>query len=210
MADKLEIYNEALLKLGEREIASLSENREPRRVLDRLWTKGVTLCLEQGMWDFAMRTMQIDASDSVTPDFGYTNAFPKPTDWIRTARISADERFSMTLEDYADEVGYWWADVDPIYVSVVSSDPSYGFDLGLWPETFAEYVACHLARQACKRISNSKTDFDDLVTEERKARADALAKDAVNDPVRFMQTGTWVRSRSFGRASWVNQRYLRG
>ena len=32
--DQLSLYNNALTVLGERKIASLTENREPRRVLD--------------------------------------------------------------------------------------------------------------------------------------------------------------------------------
>jgi hypothetical protein len=36
---QLFIYNEALGHLGERRLANLSENREPRRVLDSYWPR---------------------------------------------------------------------------------------------------------------------------------------------------------------------------
>jgi hypothetical protein len=39
-ASKLKLYNDALGILGERRLASLTENREPRRVLDEVWDAG--------------------------------------------------------------------------------------------------------------------------------------------------------------------------
>ena len=48
----LALYNIALFAIGERAIASLTESREPRRLLDEVWSRGVgatTACLEQGL-----------------------------------------------------------------------------------------------------------------------------------------------------------------
>src|ERR1700724_1414124 len=71
MTTQLFIYNEALGHLGERQLASLSEPREPRRVLDSYWSDVVGFCLSQGLWKFAKRTILIDNSSSLTPQFGY-------------------------------------------------------------------------------------------------------------------------------------------
>lgn len=81
MTTQLDIYNGALLHCGERFLASLTEQREPRRLLDRVWSSnGVKTCLEQGQWNFAMRTIQIDYDPSIAPSFGYARAFQKPND----------------------------------------------------------------------------------------------------------------------------------
>ena len=42
MITRLQLYNSALLLLGERNLASLSENREPRRLLDHVWDTGAS------------------------------------------------------------------------------------------------------------------------------------------------------------------------
>src|SRR5258708_823139 len=122
MTDKLSLYNGALTEfLGERKLANLTENREPRRVLDEIWDGGaLRYCLEQGLWNFAMRTIQLTYSPSVEPDFGFRYAFDKPTDWVRTAALCVDEFFRCPLLQYNDEAGFWFADIDTIYVRYIS------------------------------------------------------------------------------------------
>ena len=80
MTTQLDLYNGALLQVGERFLASLTEQREPRRLLDQVWAaNGVKTCLEEGQWPFAMRTVQVDYDPSITPTFGYARVFQKPT-----------------------------------------------------------------------------------------------------------------------------------
>ena len=60
MTDKLSIYNGALSILGERRLASLTENREPRYKLDDVWDNNfVRRLLQMGQWQFAQRTVQL-------------------------------------------------------------------------------------------------------------------------------------------------------
>ena len=196
---KLSLYNDALFLVGEREIASLTESREPRRVLDRAWDAGaVDACLEQGLWKFALRAVEIDYSTSVTPDFGYARAFDKPTDYVRTAAVCADEFFNVPLLQYADEADYWFSDLDTMYVKYVSDDDDYGYDYGKWPQTFSKYVSAYLANEIAPRLTQDKEKrvmIDSLMTRRLK---DAKSKDAMNDPTKFPPPGSWVRSRRHG------------
>lgn len=207
MADKLEIYNLALGHLGERKLASLSENREPRRVLDDFYDNAVAYCLERGFWNWAMRTVLLDSDPSYDPPFGYTLAFTKPMDWVRTYVISDSDRLDPPLLRYIDEGGLWYADCDPVYVRYVSNDSAWGMDLGQWPESFADYLAARLAVRTCKRISGANPS-DDLKTEERRTLAVARSRDAMDEPPGFPPTGTWVTSRgsnSYARSRWNRQ-----
>lgn len=197
MTSKLALYNDALLVLGGRKIASLSEAREPRRALDDAYDGSMSYCLEQGFWNFAMRAVQIDSSASVTPTFGYQYAFAKPSDFIRMYRQSTVATLDVPLLDVVDEPNYWFANCDPLYVKYVSNSTAYGMDLSLWPETFADYVSLRLALKTCKRITGAFPN-EDLIRAEKKARMDARAKDAMNEPPGFAPTGTWVRSRTRG------------
>ena len=68
MPSQLSIYNGALSILGERKLASLTENREPRYKLDDVWGNDlIRRVLQMGQWNFAKRTIELDASPSVTP-----------------------------------------------------------------------------------------------------------------------------------------------
>ena len=205
MASKLEIYNMALGHLGERKISSLSEAREPRRVLDDFYDAVVAGCLEEGFWNWAMRTVEHASSDSYEPSFGLTYAFEKPTDWVRTYLISTSERMDPPLLEYVDEGGLWYADNDPLYIKYVSNGTSYGLDLSLWSQRFADYVAANLAVKACKRVTGSLDE--NLFKIEDKARRKAKSKDAMDEPPGFAPTGTWVRSRgaSADRRRWNGQ-----
>lgn len=203
MASKLSVYNAALLILGERKLNSLSENKASRRRLDSVWDGdfGVPYCLQQGLWNFAMNTVEITYSPSVTPAFGYPYAFDKPTDWVRTALCSDDEQFCNLQFDYKDEGAYWYANPDTIYVRYVSKDTGFGLDLSLWPPNFAAYVAHHFAAEICLATTNSdtkKVELDKLV--KRKLNG-ARSHDAMDETPQRLPAGSWSRARRGGTAN---------
>lgn len=201
MTTRLALYNAALLILGERKLASLSEAREPRRALDDAYDDGVAYCLEAGFWNFAMRAVQIGHDLIVTPSFGYSYAFIRPTDIVRTFQFGSTATFDPPLMDIVDEQNYWYANVDPIYVKYVSNDVTYGMDLAQWSESFSDYVANRLAVKTCRRITGKSPD-EEMMREEKKAQAIARSKDAMDEPTRFPPRGTWVRSRT---GNWTDR-----
>lgn len=201
MTSKLSLYNGALRLLGERSLLNLSEARESRRVLDDIWDGGaIDYCLEEGFWNFAMRTIKLEYSPSVEPPFGYRYAFDKPTDWIRTNALCSDEFFNSPLTQYVDEAGFWFCDLDTIYVRYVSDDNAYGYDLSIWPQTFVRFVESYLAEQICERLTQNSTKLDGLMKLTRKRVIDARSKDAMNEPAKFMPRGTWTKARMGGRS----------
>jgi hypothetical protein len=199
-ATKLGLYNGALRILNERRLASLSEAREARRLLDDAYGDGSTngavrYCLEMGQWTFATRTVQIDYSPSVEPSFGYTYAFDQPSDLVRTTGIFEDQDCSQPLLQYADERRYWYAYLPTLYVKYVSNHATYGADLSLWPENFVKAVEAYLAME----IAGSLTGADSKVAlAERaweKAKKEARSFDAMNKPTAFMPMGSWNAAR---------------
>lgn len=197
---QLALYNGALTKfLGERKLASLTENREPRRVLDDIWDQGARKhCLEEGNWKFAQRVTKIEYTPSVTPTFGYRYAFEKPTDCVKVSMLCADELFKVPLTEYSEEAGFWFAEVGTIYVSYVSDDAAYGYDLSRWPETFVRYVECYFALAAVHRIQQSASSEEKLEKKLKALKTDALSKDALQGPTKFLPVGSWVNSRDAG------------
>lgn len=200
--DQLALYNIALLALGERRIASLTEDREPRHNLDAIWDRGdgaIKYFLEQGYWNVAIRAVQIDSSPSVTTSFGYVFGFDVPTDFVRLVQMSGGPRFSDPLIQYEREAALWFTDIDPIFVRYVSDDAAYGNDLSLWPETLTLWAGYWLATQLAPSLTN---DIDMQKLEKRTNRylIDARSKDAAQEPPRFPPLSSWARAR-FGRFS---------
>lgn len=213
MTTQLELYNGALLLCGERELASLTEEREPRRLLDRVWTNnGVKTCLEMGQWNFAMRTVQLDYDSGVTPSFGYERAFVKPSDWVLSSALCADEYFHAPLLRYWDEAGYWYSDIDTIYLRYVSSDVLYGLNLGQWPDAFREYVEEFFASKIILKITGSAEKEADSQKRLKKKLLTAKSRAAMADPTRFLPSGNWsrARNRTGGRSDGGNRGSLIG
>ena len=195
--DQLALYNIATAAVGEREIGSLTEDREPRMMLDRIWSRGkgaVWYGLEQGYWNWAMRAVRIDAETSIDPEFGYTKAFALPEDFIRLNMISSDERFGYPLTDYELEVGHIWCEVDPLYVRYVSDHVDYGRDFGKWPETFNMWLGSWMGSQIAPRLTK-EIDLKVLRKEVNKLLVDARSKDAQMEPPRWPPLSSWAQAR---------------
>lgn len=201
MPDRLSIYNNALMVAGEETLLDLTENRPARYKLDQVWDSGFLRgCLEQGDWNFAMRSVRLEPSASVKPDFGFEYAYEKPTDWVRTSAFCSDPFFKSPIDGngYSDEAGFWFSSHPEIYVQYVSDDPNYGLDLARWPQSFTNWVEHDLAKRVFKRLTGASSDFETLKTDTRKALSDARFKDGRNQGAAYMPRGNWSKARGGG------------
>jgi hypothetical protein len=197
MASKIDIFNAALEEhLGHRPLSDTGEPVKAGRALNRSWNKTVRYCLTKGSWNFAMETIKAVADTGIEPNFGYTEVFAKPGDWLRTIGVSTDEDFSLPLTQYYDDANFWSAGSSPIYIRYVSSDTGLGFELNNWPEAFTRYVEHELAVRACYAITQSRSLKNDLIELTKKARREALSQDAMNEnQPKFAPPGSWSSAR---------------
>lgn len=198
--DKLGIYNAVLRKCRSKKILTLSENRRPRRLIDGVWAEDpIRFCLEQGQWQFATKTVKLEASTSVEPEFGLKYAFVKPDDYVRTVALSANEYFSEPFNQFADEAKYLYADIDELYVKFVSDATDYGKDYSLWSMSFQRLVVAHIAQEIVGDLTDSTTLEDKIEKEYDKRLQKAQGIDGVNRPTRFPPRGSWNNARNRGR-----------
>lgn len=206
MTTRLQLYNRALQICGEARLSALTDTRGPRYELDNVWDNGgVKHCLERGQWEFCTRAVQIDYDSAITPSFGYNRAFDKPTDYCCMVAVCSDEYFKEPLLHYLIESGYFYADLDTIYVRYVSNDNAYGGDLSLWPEVFTEYVAQHFAGKIITTLTHDKDRQMAILHPrdgtEHKALMLARTHDRQAKPTLFAPPSSWMRARRAGRAS---------
>lgn len=203
---KLAIYNAALRIIKQTALASLTENRAPRRALDAVWDgepTAIDYTLSQGLWNFAMRGMQLEQRSDLTTAFGYTYAFAKPSDSLRLNKVCVDETLRTPLTDYQEEMGVILANVPTVYVQYVSNDAAYGSNMTLWPPLFKKFLAAYLASE----VAGEVTGDDNL---EKKAlnlmaahRNDARSKDALEQAPSFLpERGTFRQARAGGRSTF--------
>lgn len=195
MADRLSIYKGALRLLGPSNLASLTEDRPERHRLDDAWEPAVNDLLNEGMWNFAMCAVELEQDEDIEPRFGFTYAFRKPDDWVRTVGISYTPTFNDELREYEDEGDYWYANVETLYLRYVSNDEAYGWNIGRWRQPFASALEARLAFDCGLPISGDRGNRNDLfqLYEKRLKRAKTL--DAVDERVRSKPVGALVRSR---------------
>jgi hypothetical protein len=206
---QLSIYQGACLALGQRRIASLSATDPIRYELDAVWnTNFVRGCLEDGLWNFALRTSQWDYDTGYTASFGYNYRFDKQTDHVRLAEISEDEFFHHPLLRYQDEGAYIFAEISPIFVRYVSDGASYGTDYSKWPDSFTRYVEHKLASRVVKILTDAKVDADDLMRDTARLLTSAKSKDAMKDPTKFPPESSWNAARRGSRSGrWSQHPY---
>lgn len=195
---QLDIFNGALRILGERKLASLSEAREPQRVLTDIWNEGKgapRAMLEKGQWNFAIRSAQMTYSPSITPPSGYQFAYNKGTDWVRTAAVCSDPYYNQPLTQYEDEAGFLFCDLSSIYVKWVSDDPSYGLNMTLWTQEFILYFEYYMAWRSCLRITQNKEKEMMIAKDMDKQGMKARSLEAMDEPAKFMPPGSWSSAR---------------
>lgn len=201
MTTTLRLYNAALRARGvSNTLVALTDDRPERYALDEAYTDVLARALEEGLWNFAQRSVEVPYEPSVEVDFGFQYAFEKPDDWVRKIAISGEETFTFPLEDYLDEGDYWYANVQSLFVTYVSNGATYGGDLARWPQTFADAVALMLALDIGPGFGAlSEGDLRQLEKRTQDAIRNARSKDAMNQPIRRRPPGSLVRAR---RSSW--------
>lgn len=203
MPTKLEVYNGALIThLDTRPLRTLSDARTERRALDAVWDKVLEYMLEQGMWNFAARSIQWEPSSTVVPEFGQQYAYEKPEDYVRLIRISDNETLKPTLTGYLEEGSYFISDSSVIYAQYVSNDLLWGKDTSKWTPAFVAAFEAELAWRGRGGVRPlGAGDVESLRRLKKTLLQDAQSKDVVNQAPTELPTGRLVRSRGGSRGN---------
>jgi hypothetical protein len=211
MATKLGLYNACLAKLKQRPIASLSSSDPARYGIDLVYDDVLAWMLEQGDWNFAQRNIGLEPSVDVATEYGFQNAFEVPDDFCRLISISSNPYMWPPM--IAGQFNYdggnqvWEADCNPLFVSYVSNDTSYGLNLGIWTATFADAVAYQLAERVAPALTNlPDADWQRLVQMSTRALRNAKTKDALNQGNQEPPPGKLTMSRRNYRARTLWER----
>jgi hypothetical protein len=197
MPDKLDIFSRVLVKLGQRPLLSLNDQRPEQRAVDRVYDSAVRYMIESALWKFASQSEQMFPAPGVWPRGGLNYAYQLPADYVRIIRISDNNRFRPTLVDFCIENGFIFCDCVPLYLQYVSNDIQHGFNLGIWPQSFADALVDELAvRTAPYLTSAGAPKLAELKIEAKRSFYISKARDAVNQPESWPPPGKLVRARS--------------
>lgn len=166
--DQLGLYNDALLILGQRALSSLTEDREPRHLLDGAYTRdAVRYCLELVQPNFASKTAILS-----TPTSGVTfdNVHPLPADYVTVIEPFSDNKLDQAISRYVIEGKTLLSDYDTVYLRYISD----GYLITDWAPSFFRVVGAYLARELCIRLSPDEQEVIQATFDKRVKEAQAL------------------------------------
>lgn len=196
MADKLVIYNDAILECGGELLATLTDDAKSRRLCDQVYPRLIGEMLETGSWKFAMRSISINADADLTVQFGYNNAFTLPDDWRRTYVVTN----SPTLDpvgsiDFMVDGRTLYANDSTLYCRFVSDDEAFGGDLGQWPFLFTRAFVLRLAQRISGGLTDSEGRRERINRDADRACLKAMAVDAFSEGPKRPPTGRFIAAR---------------
>lgn len=171
MASQLEIYNRALIELGERDLLTSLDDTESTVgvLLDTLYPSVRDQLLESYQWSFATKRVQLQ--QTTEPVYGYEYAYTLPSDRIRiiSASPSSDTDDPMRWEI---EAGRLLTDEEEVYIRYIWRVEETGRFTSLFTKALIYELAAALAlpitkkatiREAMSKLAMVATDHAQLM-----------------------------------------------
>jgi len=163
--DKLSLYNNSLLLIGQRSLSSLTEDREPRHLLDASYAlDAIEYCLEVAKPVFARKTLLIS---SVTPSANHDldSVQTLPSDYITVVGVYSDANLDQEVNRYIIEGNTLSCEYPTIYLRYISDDVVT--DFSNWSPSFSRVVAAYLAREISIKLAPNQTEDMNVLLAER-------------------------------------------
>lgn len=198
MADRTDIFNTALMLLGQPAMTGPNDTSSWVKKISGQYEHCARLVLSAYPWNFATKREQLAIADSYTGELGArAYVYRKPANFLRINRVNDsgdaedDRDFSR---DYDDEDGHIKADLSPCWLFYVSNE--YLAREGAWPDVVARAIAFEIA-WLCAPVATKREDTKERLGRDKK-RAFQVAKswDASQKPRRTNPMGNWAGSRA--------------
>lgn len=175
--DKISLYNNALLILGQRKLDSITEDRAPRHDLDTAYDLGaVDYCLEIVRPTFASLTDKLTVS-VVSTEHDLDNVFTLPTDFITVVGVYSDAKLDQEITRYIIEDRTLACEYATIYLRYTSNARA----LADWSPSFARVVAAFLARETAEKLAPGERDKASALFVDRVEAAIGLEREKEPD-----------------------------
>lgn len=197
MADKTQVANLALQKLGEDDQLTnvdTDDGTSPRAI-----RAAFDICrratLRKGKFNFSLVTVELtagnpDAIPAPPSAFPYENRFPLPAGCLRVVEVL--DAAGKLVTDYRVRGGAIVTNAEsPIYLEHVVDVP----EAGLWDDLFVEAFASRLAFQVADRVTGDRGRKADCWQQFLAAMKAAAGVDAKEDPPTETPDSEWIEAR---------------
>jgi hypothetical protein len=199
MASEVDIANLALTKLGAATIISLNDPDPKATVMNLLYPIVRDAELRRRKWKFSLRRASLPAL-AATP-IGYARQFQLPTDplCLRVIQVG-DYHVGLDMSDYRSIpteifsiegttiLANLPAPLNIRYIAQVT-------DTGTFDAAFVDALACRMAFESCKKITNSDSAKESLRADYRAAIREAAHANALESAPAHPADDSWVMAR---------------
>ncbi len=203
MAAQVDIANLCCSILGKPAITSLfpSDGTNASKVIGLEYDLIRRGLLEgPGIWRFSVKRASLPAITGAPVSGPFTTMYNLPPDYIRALQVGdmyagldlSDYRQGPTDADYSVEGTTILCDYgSPLSLQYVADVT----DTGMFNPNFVIYFAASLAWTCCERLTGSDAKQAAAMARKEKARADALASEALVNPPGYPGEDSWVLAR---------------
>jgi hypothetical protein len=165
-------------------------------LLNRWYDQSRKKILREHPWNFAIKR-ELLAASSTAPEFGYSTAFPLPSDFVRLVALEDGNGGAFTQDDYALEDGNVLLSTDAtslrmVYIynitNVTQFDPM-----------FIDLLALEIALSVAYKITTSNTNVERLASLHKQRGALARAIDGQERPPVRRERSRSITARQMGR-----------
>lgn len=184
MASIVGICNNALAKLGEDVIISLTENSKAARTCNLLFESIRDALLRSHPWNFAIRRVEL-AQLTTTPVFEWSYEYQLPTDCLRALMLEEDDI------EFKIEGRKLLTDNDTAKLKYIArvEDPNE------YDTLFAELLSARLAAEMAPILSDSTTLAQLMWELYQQKLKETRSMDAQEGSPENITANTWVESR---------------
>ena len=172
----LDLYNDALLLLGQRQLLTVTEDREPRYRLDGAYNReAIRYCLEMVKPNFASKTSVMNSGVTAAT---FDKAHALPSDYVSIIAPFSDRRLDQEINRYVIEGNGLLCDYDTVYLRYISD----GYTIDQWSPSFFRVMGAYLARETANRLSPDDYEMIEAKFKERVNSAIQLEAAKVPKP----------------------------
>jgi hypothetical protein len=194
---ELDVVNRALIKIGAKEISSLTESGRNPRIMNAMIDVARDKFLRTNPWNYGVTRAQI-AKDTVAPEWGWSSRFVLPSDYIKMLAVESSTNTEPTAYqskntpkniEYKIEGDYILCDeTDPINIRYVKRET----DMSRWDSMATEALASLLAYEACIAVSGDKQMKQMFYSEYKDCLDEARHMDGWDDDMYDYPEDDWV------------------
>ena len=189
MASEVDIANRALQKIGAKRIVSLTEDTVNGRAVNLAYEILRDAELRAHTWNFSIERASL-AADSSTPDWGRSNSFTLPSDFLRLLPPYPEDNSNQT--DWQIEGRKILTnDSAPLYIRYVKivTDPN---DMDA---LFREALSARIAAEICEELTQSNSKKTEMKDDYKLAIREARRVNAIENVSAETPEDTWISER---------------